>query len=205
MVKDRGSWGGSKRKSALVLLVAVAIAITALIPAASFMRATTYDPSLHVPGQESLQNRIRRVQTALDVIVTNPIVGVGIGNFRWVYRTFYGMGGESHNSYLWAATSGGLGTLALYLCLFYVTHLMLARLERSGTPQLLWVRKALRANFVVFLVFSAFADFWLSEYLYLIVGMTIAMTYLDRRMSGGPLRHRPPLVPDGAVARIAQA
>jgi hypothetical protein len=34
---------------------------------------------------------------------------------------------------------------------------------------------------VTFMIFSAFADFWLSDFLYLMVGMSIAMTRVWRQ------------------------
>ena len=73
--------------------------------------------------------------------------------------------------------------LALYLLLFYVTYRMLSRLEKSGPRELLWLSKATKANLLLFLIFSGFADFWLSDFIYLIIGLAVAMTYLWRRGS----------------------
>jgi hypothetical protein len=115
------------------------------------------------------------------MIGSDPLFGAGFGNFPWVARVFYNSSGATHNSYLWATTSGGVGVLALYLLLFYVTFRMLRQLEREGPAELLWLSKALRVNLLTFLIFSAFADFWLSDFFYLIMGLTVAMTYVWRR------------------------
>ena len=80
---------------------------------------------------------------------------------------FYGSSGHTHNSYLWALTAGGIGVFGLYLLLFYLTYRMLRQLERSGPQELLWLSKGLRVSLVLFMIFSAFADFWLSDFMYL--------------------------------------
>jgi hypothetical protein len=58
---------------------------------------------------------------------------------------------------------------------------MLNQLKRSGPRELLWLSKGLRVNFILFLVFSAFADFWVNDFLYLMIGLTVAMTVLWQR------------------------
>jgi O-antigen ligase len=113
------------------------------------------------------------------MIADHPILGVGIGNMAWVGRAYYGEGGDPHNSYLEAFAGGGMGVLALYLLLFYVTYRTLWKLERTGPRELLWLIKGMKVNLVLFLIFSAFADFWFSDFLYLIVGLTVAMAYMD--------------------------
>ncbi len=71
--------------------------------------------------------------------------------------------------------------LALYLLLFYVTYRMLRQLERSGPRELLWLSKATKVIFCCFSFFPIFARFWLSDFLYLIVGLAVAMNHLWRR------------------------
>jgi O-antigen ligase len=112
----------------------------------------------------------------------HPVFGVGLGNFQWA-KAFYGLarGAPTHNSYLWALTAGGIGVLALYVLLFCVVYRALKKLERSGPPELLWLSKGLKVNLFLFLVFSAFADFWLSDFLYLLLGLTTCMTALWQR------------------------
>ena len=138
-------------------------------------RATNFDPAEDCAGQESLQNRARVVVGALKMIATDPIFGAGFGNYPWVARAYFGVSGATHNSYLWAFTSGGIGVFASYLLLFYVTYRMLKRLERVGPQELLWLVKATKVNLFLFLICSISTDFWLSDFLYLIVGLTVAM------------------------------
>jgi len=178
--KEQHGWSPGKRVRSLLLLVAMVVVIAMTVPAARFLRATSYSTATEAKGGVSLQQRIESVKLAARIFAGNPLLGVGIGNFRWVKEAFYDLPGAAnpHNSYLWALTAGGIGVLILYLVLFKVTYGMLRRLERYGPRELLWLSKALRINLILFLLFSAFADFWLSDFLYLIVGWTIVLTSL---------------------------
>jgi len=77
--------------------------------------------------------------------------------------------------------SGGIIALGLYLLLFYITYRMLRQLERYGPQELLWLSKGLRVGLILFLVFSAFANFWLNNMFFLIIQMTIAMYFCWQR------------------------
>ena len=131
-----------------------------------------------------------------------------------------GRDANTHNAYLWALTSGGIGILTLYLFLFFQTYLLIKKLERSGPPELLWLSKGLKVNLFLFLLFSAFTDFWLSDFLYLQIGLPIAMTLYWQReqyqslktrlsakaasvgsVAAGPQRPHFPQLPSAASAR----
>jgi hypothetical protein len=74
----------------------------------------------------------------------------------------------------------------LYLMLFYSTYRMLRQLEVRGPPELLWLSKGMRVNLILFMVFSIFANFWISIFVYLFVGLTVSMIRIrpqvDRRV-----------------------
>ncbi len=194
ILKEQQGWVAAKRLRSYVFVASVSVLLLAAVPTAQFLRATTFDPAAAVPGQSSLRNRIIRTYASLEMAASNPILGIGIGNFRWMNQAFYGNDQGPHNSYLGTLAEGGIGVLVLYLLLFYITYRMLRHLEREGPQELLWLSKGLRVNLILFLVFSAFADFWLSEFLYLIVGLTVAMTYLKQRQDQR-LSPIPPPVP----------
>ncbi|MGH7797283.1 MAG: O-antigen ligase family protein [Candidatus Binatia bacterium] len=200
IVKDQKGWSASKRILCLLLMGFIGLLILAVVPEAAVERATSFDPGTDAPGQESLQNRVRVLLGALQMIATDPIFGAGFGNYPWVARAYFGVGGATHNSFLWAFTSGGVGVFASYLLLFYVTYRMLKRLERVGEPELLWLVKATKVNLALFLICSVSTDFWLSDFLYLILGFAIAMTHLGRRQeeSFAVMRHPSSLVPIGS-------
>jgi O-antigen ligase len=187
IIKEQKGWSASKRLGTLVFLGCFGVLTQVVVPAAQMIRVTSFDPAVATRGQQSLQNRMSRVLWSARVIADHPILGVGIGNMGWIGRAYYGEGGDPHNSYLEAFASGGIGVLALYLLLFYVTHQTLRQLERTGPRELLWLSKAIKVNLILFLVFSAFADFWLSDFLYLIVGLTVAMAYMSERKNEKPV------------------
>jgi hypothetical protein len=169
--------GGSitKRARILFFVASLAILLALVVPVAQLTRVTTYDPSTAAPGSGSLRDRIDTISAALELSASDPVLGIGIGNFVWMHRAFYGTARSEHNSYLWALTSGGIPALGLYLLLFYVTYRMLRQLERAGPKELLWVSKGLRVGLVLFLVFSPFASFWLNKVTYFIIQLTAAM------------------------------
>jgi O-antigen ligase len=183
ILKEQEGLSAANRARGLLFLGCIVLVVAIAMPTAQLVRATTFSPTTEAVGGQSLINRINRISIAIQMIADNPFFGLGIGNFRWMKQALYSLPGEAdpHNSYLWALTAGGIGVLALYLLLFYITYRMLRQLERAGPRELLWLSKGLKVNLILFLVFSAFADFWLSDFLYLIVGLTIAMTYLWKR------------------------
>jgi hypothetical protein len=86
-------------------------------------------------------------------------------------------GRPNHNSYLWAATEGGIPTVILYLVLFYSIWRDLRTAQRLY-PQgdVLWhVTRFLRGFFFIWVFFSIFADFWLEVHLYLIAGLAMLL------------------------------
>jgi O-antigen ligase len=191
ILKGQQGWPAARRVRSFVLLGSLSFLLWAAVPTAQFLRATNFYPTLVVTGQSSLQSRINRVRVLLEIAASNPIFGIGIGNFYWMHQAGVGVRPNPHNSYLWALSSGGIGVLVLYLLLFYITYRMLKQLERAGPRELLWLSKGLRVNLILFLVFTAFADFWLNYFLYLIVGLTVAMTRLwqDQDQKLAPIRH----------------
>jgi O-antigen ligase len=176
IVKEQASWSAAKKVRSLLLIGVASLLFLSIVPAASLLRATSFEASQSAAGGESLRNRINTVRTALDMIASNPILGIGIGNFRWMHQIVSGSDLHPHNSYIGALLSGGISCLALYLLLFYVTYQMLKRLEKSGPPKLLWVSKGLRINLILFLIASISDDIWLNDFIYLIIGLTVAMT-----------------------------
>jgi O-antigen ligase len=185
IMKEQEGWSATQRARSFLVLGSVVVLLLAVVPTAQFMRATTFDPTLQAPGKTSLDRRIETASNLVQIIASQPILGIGIGNFRWVHQTYFGDAHASHNSYLRTFAEGGIAVFALYLLLFYVTYRTLKQVEKSGQSELLWLSKAMRVNLILFLIFSAFADFWLNELLYLIVGSAVAMSRLAQRQVPG--------------------
>jgi hypothetical protein len=203
VVKDQKAWSPRKRLLCILFMGFIGLLLVAIVPSAYLERATSFDPETDAPGQESLQNRYRVVLGALHMVASDPIFGAGLGNYTWVARAFFGVSGATHNSYLWALTAGGIGVFASYLLLFYLTYRMLKQLERAGPRELLWLVKGTKVNLFLFLICSVSTDFWLSDFLYLILGFTIAMTYLWRRQEQQKFSFNPTPTEFAPIGRFA--
>jgi len=176
IIKEQEGWSVAKKIRSLIFVGSVSFLFFSIIPAVGLLRATSFEATHSTGAGESLTNRINTVAAAFEMILSNPILGVGIGNFRWLHQIAYGSNLHPHNSYLGALLSGGIPCLALYSILFYLTYQMLNDLEKLGPRDLLWMSKALRINLILFLIASISDDIWLDDFLYLIVGFTVAMT-----------------------------
>ena len=172
----------------------------AVLPRASYERLLNYsvDQSTHPEAWRSTQSRIETNQHAIEVFMGAPFLGIGPGNFRWLHRERYpyalSAGRPNHNSYLWAATEGGIFTVILYLTLFFFIWRDLRRAQ-SLYPQedVLWhVTRFLRGFFFIWVFFSMFADFWLEVHLYLIAGL--AMLLVRKRFDDYAVHEAPPTV-----------
>ena len=171
----------------VVAAVAVsAMAFFLILPPKSSERLLNYslDQSGRAEGWRSTLSRLETNEHALQVFAGSPIFGIGPGNFRWLHRELYpnslAAGRPNHNSYLWAATEGGGLVLALYLLLFFfIWRDLRAAQQRFSRDDGLWhVTRFLKGYLMVFLFFSAFADFWLEPHLYLLAGLSILVRRL---------------------------
>jgi O-antigen ligase len=176
VIYEQKGWSVTKKIQSVLLVGSVVLLSLAVVPAAQVTRITTYSESSHDPGGKSIQHRLATVYAAIEMASANPILGIGLGNFIWMHKLYYGFENASHNSYLWMLTEGGIGVLTLYLLLFRITYRMLRQLEEAGPSELLWLSKGLRVNLILLLVFSIFANFWIGIFVYLIVGFAISMT-----------------------------
>jgi O-antigen ligase len=144
-------------------------------------------------GASSLERRQYNWEQALEMFRQNPVLGVGIGN--WELARFLQdptrATGAPHSSYLLALCEGGIFCLLGYLMLLwrcwrnieFAEHYM----DDPSFPlagSLRWVVKSTKANFVVLVFFSLFADLWQLVILFLLVGLSVVV----RRMVEQTLR-----------------
>jgi hypothetical protein len=190
MWSQRG-WSASRRIRSVLMLACVGLLILALVPTVAFLRSTTFELTNAAPGGHSLMTRLNTVRVGLELFASDPIFGVGIGNFMWRLRALAGWHKMPHNSYIGTLAEGGVIVLLLYLLLFYATYRMLREAERSGPPSMRWVAKGFRFNVVLLMVFSGTDDVWLKDFPYVIFGFAAV---LDR------FRHIHLLDPRGSLA-----
>jgi hypothetical protein len=173
----------SFRFSVIGAIVFSALVFFIALPKPAYERLTnlSLDQSTHPEAWRSTQSRIETNQHALEIFRSAPITGIGPGNFRWVHRERYpnsiAAGRPNHNSYLWAATEGGIITLSLYLILFvFIWRDLGAAQRRYPQDSPLWhITRFLRGFFGLFIFFSVFADFWLEPQLYLLAGLSMLL------------------------------
>ena len=128
-------------------------------------------------GARSTEQRSAAVEESLALIRMHPLLGVGVGNFRWVNKYYHDSFKPPHNSYLWAAAEGGLVLLAAYLMLFRLLWRRLGRLRaryarRSDLP---YFPHWLRVYMILLMFFSFFADVWLEEHIFLLVASAVLL------------------------------
>jgi hypothetical protein len=157
----------------------------AVLPRSSYERLMNYslDQSAHPEAWRSTQRRIETNEHAITVFKGAPFLGVGPGNFRWLHRELYpdsiAAGRPNHNSYLWAATEGGVMTLLLYGVFFVFLWRDFRRAQQlyPQSDELWHVTRFLRGFFIIYMFFSAFADFWLEVHLYLMAGLAMLLVH----------------------------
>jgi O-antigen ligase len=184
-----GGMGAHYRRTrvfVLALAISAGIGLT-LVPEQHFDRMTNFFRTERGESAVSTRNRLELLGTGVRMFADRPVIGVGIENFRRVSITEYGSRRLSalHNSYLLTLVEGGLLLFIPYLlilgCLWReLRHTGGLAARRSG-PRLAWLVGATRTVFVLFLIFSFFADVWHELFLYLITGLTVTLGRLYRR------------------------
>lgn len=137
-------------------------------------------------GHGSTTARLQLLRTGMRIFTDHPLVGVGIGNFRWLAIESYQLDRISalHNSYVLMLVEGGLLLFIPYLVLYGYTWRSLRHTRRLALAhpevRLGWVVEAVQSILLMFLIFSIFADLWHDIYPFLIVGLAGALAQIYR-------------------------
>lgn len=182
-----------RRFLAMALVIgACGFLVLNLVPEQHLNRMTTLesaDSSKPSEAYKSAENRLQVAKVALEVYAdSNPLFGVGPGNFRWIRQLEYDLKRLSfHNGYLWALLSGGIAALSLYLFLYWTCWRDLRRLEKlppSAAKPPRWMIKFTQTALLLFLMFSLFAEAWLEIIPFFIIGVTIVLMRLYQDNGG---------------------
>jgi O-antigen ligase len=189
------------------LLVASAVfAVATMVPAESWNRMINFSPERGEIGATSNVMREETLERAWQIFLDYPLFGIGLGNFREVSRQIYQdeFFRPPHNSYLWAASEGGILVVLGYLTLFWVTWRDLQVVTRLAhrDPEIAAAAGAIRVIFLLYAFFSAFADLWLNPITYAMLGMIVVMR---RYVEALPERHEVQVLPIGRRRRLAAA
>lgn len=165
--------------AALAGIALFGLAIATVAPERAVERMFAFFPQTRdVTGASSIELRETTIETGKAMIRDHPWTGVGLGNFREVSRQVYAdkYFRPPHNSVLWATAEGGVFVLLGYAVLFWIAWRDFQRgmrMERHDTEVRAFAM-AMQRVLVVFLVYSFFADLWLSPLTYVIVGFAYA-------------------------------
>ena len=180
------------RSGLIVVPVFCALVFFLVLPPRASERLLNLSPdqSEWAEGMRSTTIRLETKEHAIEVFKNNPLLGVGPGNFRWLHQQLYpysiAAGRPPHDSYLWAATEGGvLAVFGYALLFFFIWRDIRAAHRRFSQDQPLWhVTRFLTGYLMIFLFFSAFSDFWLEPHLYLLAGLSMLVKRLAMEGEG---------------------
>jgi hypothetical protein len=174
---------GGRAIGLYVVVVAVVLLALLYAPAAYLERMTNFSEADEAAkGGASIAERDRLLDVGIRMFLEHPLIGVGLGNFRWLSVVEYGHARPeaAHNSVLLALVEGGVVLLAAYVLLFVLAFGELRRARSAGGHELPWLAQGIQAALLLFLLFSLFADLWHEVYLYLLVGIAAVLGRLAR-------------------------
>jgi O-antigen ligase len=162
-----------------LLAAAGVFAVATLVPPESFERMINFSPDKGEVGATSNRMREETLERAWQIFADHPVFGIGLGNFREVSRQIYqdSFYRPPHNSYLWAASEGGILVVLGYVALFWITWRDLRIVTRLAhrDPEIGAAAGAVRVIFLLYAFFSAFADLWLNPITYAMIGLIVVM------------------------------
>ena len=196
-----GAFGGagerSRRTTAAGLVLALSVGLVTyftVLPPRMQQRILNLNPFAEqtAEGSKSTEFRYATIQNSFDIIADHPILGVGLGNFRWVHKHTHGRFKPPHNSYVWALAEGGVPLLLAFLGLFWALWRRLGKLRAAYEHHdvIAHFPNWLRVYILLLLFFSFFADVWIEEHIFLLIGSTILLTQWRPTTAAVPQRSR---------------
>jgi O-antigen ligase len=171
-------FGRRNRLAVMVLLLVFAIAFTALAPGHYPTRILSiFDHSLDPVGSASARTAL--LLRSIYVMVTHPLLGVGLGNFPVVSI----QSKVSHNAYTQIGAEVGIPALLVYLMMMIYAIRRLARIEHEAQGERRDVRFyslaiGLQASLVGYMVSSFFLSVAFGWYIYYLVGYAVCLRRL---------------------------
>jgi O-antigen ligase len=172
----------NKTKS-LICIIGVAIIVLLFSPKKFYMRVIrprTYAESA------SISNRMLELQTGLNMIAYNPILGVGLGNFGYNYLRYvnYHEQRAAHNTYVDIAAELGLPGLAVFLWLFIKVWLNLRRVQKQAFFRSDFLYHAafyMEIAFIGYLINAIFISAKFEKFPWILMGISSALISLQHR------------------------
>jgi O-antigen ligase len=174
--------GRRNRFLMIILIGAFVVALVALAPGEYTSRLGTIGS---VNADASSSSRKDLLIRSIMVAITNPVFGVGIGNFHIVsIRELV-----SHNSYTQVASEMGMAAMVIYIMFLVVPLRRLRAIEqatfatRKGS-RIYYLSVALQASLVAFMVSSFFGSVAYQFYLYYLIGYAVALRRIYETQTG---------------------
>lgn len=171
-------FGRRNRLAVMLLLFVFAIAFAALAPGHYPTRILSiFDHSLDPVG--SADARTALLLRSIYVMLTHPLLGVGLGNFPVVSI----QSKVTHNAYTQIGSEVGIPALLVYLGMMIYAIRRLARIEREAQGERRDVRFyslaiGLQASLVGYMVSSFFLSVAFGWYIYYLVGYAVCLRRL---------------------------
>ncbi|HUD71671.1 MAG TPA: O-antigen ligase family protein [Dongiaceae bacterium] len=171
---------------AATALMLVIIAIS--LPGAFYDRMASIGSSVK-NQEETWGERVELSAAGMRMIAAHPFIGVGAGNFPLLVgrygRSGYIRSGQwaSHNTYVGVGAESGLGALAAYVAAVVIAFLRLREIIRDGRqvdPRLVLFAIGVEASLVGFMVSSLSGNFEKIKFLYVFLGLVLALDAIRR-------------------------
>ena len=152
-----------------------------LLPSSYFERMSTITSAQDRTG--SAKERLSDMMIAVKTVLSDPIVGAGMGMNMLAMREARGEWRQVHNVYLEHAIDLGLPGLAIFLALFISCIRSVARIQqRNVSPELSSLAQGIQISLIAYAVAAMFHPVSYHYYFYYLAGLAIAArTIADAR------------------------
>ena len=173
----------SKLLAVLILLGSIAV-FSFVAPSGYWERMET----IVEPGKDynisDPAGRIEVWKRGFNLMIGNPLTGAGIGNFTTAegqsHKDEGGKWSTAHNSFIQIGGELGIGGLILFILLIYYLFKRIRKII-SKDPQIKTFKDSLEVSLIGYVTGGFFLSQAYSVILYLIVGLVIALYYIDKR------------------------
>jgi O-antigen ligase len=182
-------WSSRRRWRNILVIVLLISAFMLIAPSSPLHRLL--DPTQG--DTEAEANRLSSWRASLTVFTENPLLGVGLGNFKnaLTVRDLIAQGYVflAHNTYLEIAVESGLPGVIVFVGLFVSLWRALTPLAHRTSHHGIWTRDdqliciiatGLRGGLLAYAVAAFFITAWWQRMLWIVIGLALAVLRLRR-------------------------
>ncbi len=179
-------WRLRRRPERSLLYAALFIGVLALplLPSSYYERMSTIT-NVQADRTGSAQERLADIIVATKTVLTNPLVGAGIGMNTLAMKEARGGWLPVHNVYLEHALDLGIVGLAIFLALLLSCINSMSRIQRSGvTTDLSLLAEGIQISLIAYATAAMFHPVSYQYYFYYIAGLAIGARTIASAWSG---------------------